>query len=185
MKLTATKRAGETKGETKKMRREGNIPAVYYPPGQPGLLIEVNGEAFDAALRQIKPGRLSTTVFEMEIDGKKTKALIKDIQYDLTTYKVIHLDFLELHKDVPVKVNVPIEFVGVADCEGVKLGGAIRQIIRKVQVKCDANNIPEKFDIDVRSMKIKQARRLSDIAMPQGVVPVSKKDEVVVIIAKR
>ena len=185
MKLTAKNRAGETKGETKKMRREGNIPAIYYPPGQTGLSIEVDGVEFETALRHIKPGRLSTTVFDMEIDGKKSKALVKDIQYDLTSYKVIHLDLLELKDDMPVKVNVPIEFIGIAECEGIKLGGALRQIIRKVQVKCNAKNIPEKFDVDVKGMKMKQAKRLSDIAMPQGVVPVSVKDEVVVIIAKR
>ena len=185
MKLTAKKRAGEVKSETKQMRREGNIPAVFYSPGQTGQLIEVNGVDFDAALRQIKPGHLSTTLFDLDVDGKTEKALVKDIQYDVTSYRVIHLDFVKLDEKVPVKVNVPIEFTGVGDCVGIKLGGALRQIIRKVKVKCLPQDIPANFQLDVRNLKMKQAKRLSDITMPAGVTPVSATDEVVVIIAKR
>ena len=185
MKLTAKNRAGEVKSETKKMRREGNIPAVFYPPGQMGQSIELSGVEFEAALRQMKPGRLSTTIFELELEGKTHKALVKDIQYDLTTYKVIHLDLIQLEEKTPIKVNVPIEFTGVADCVGIKLGGALRHIIRKVKVKCLPKDIPSNFDLDVREMKMKQAKRLSDIAMPAGVTPVGAADEVVVIIAKR
>lgn len=185
MKLTAKKRAGEVKSETKQMRREGNIPAVFYSPGQTGQSIEVNGVEFEAALRKMKPGRLSTTIFELEIDGKTYKTLVKDIQYDLTTYRVIHLDLIQLEEKVSVKVNVPIEFTGVGDCIGVKLGGALRQIIRKVTVTCLPKDIPANFELDVREMKMRQAKRLSDIAMPAGVNPVATMDEVVVIIAKR
>ena len=70
MKLTAKNRAGENKGETKQMRRDGNIPAIFYPPGHPGQSIEVNGVEFNAALRLIAPGHISTTVFEMDLEGK-------------------------------------------------------------------------------------------------------------------
>lgn len=185
MKLTAKKRAGEAKSEIKSMRREGNIPAVFYSPDQAGQPIEVNGVDFEYALRQMKPGHLSTTVFQVEFEGKTHKALVKDIQYDLTTYQVIHLDLVKLDDKIPVKVNVPIEFTGVGDCIGIKLGGALRQIIRKVKVKCLPKDIPASFELDVRNLKMKQAKRLSDIAMPNGVSPVSIADEVVAIIAKR
>jgi len=185
MNLTAKKRAGETKGEIKAMRRAGNIPGVFYSPGEPGKMIEVDGEKFAAALRSIKPGRLATTVFKLEVDGKKIDAIVKDIQYNRTTYEVIHLDFEELKKDIPVKVKVPIECVGVADCVGIKLGGFKRQVIRYVQVKCLPKSIPSQFDIDIRGLGIRQSLRLSDLDMPKGVDPMGKMDQVVVLIAKR
>lgn len=185
MNLTAKKRAGETKGETKKIRRDGNIPAVFYSPGSPGVPIEIDGTEFQAALRQIKSGRLSTTIFTLDLDGKKSQAIVKGIQYDLTSYDVIHLDFEELKEDAPVTVKVPIECVGVADCVGIKLGGSLRQIIRDVKVKCLPKHIPEEFALDVRELKLRQSKRLSDITMPEGVKPIAATDEVVVVIAKR
>lgn len=185
MNLTAKKRAEGTKGATKQIRRDGNIPAVFYAPGEPGISIEINGPEFQTMLRTMKPGRLSTTIFILDLEGKKIKAIVKGIQYNLTSYDVIHLDFEALKDNVPVTVNVPVECTGAADCAGIKLGGFLRQIIRKVQVKCLPSNIPEEFFVDVRDMNLRESKRLSDIPMPAGVKPVSVADEVVVVIAKR
>lgn len=185
MNLTAKKRAGETKTANKRIRREGNIPAVFYVPGEPGMSIEVDGTEFQAILRNLKAGRLSTTIFTLNLDGKKTNAIVKGIQYDLTTYDVIHLDFEGLKDDVPITVKVPVEFAGVAECVGIKLGGFLRQVIRNVKVQCLPKHIPEEFILDVRDLGVRQARRLSDIAMPDGVKPMATTDEVVVVIAKR
>jgi len=185
MNLTATKRESKTKGEIKQSRRDGNIPAVLYAPGVPSEAIEIDGDQFRAALRKIKSGRLSTTVFTLEVGGKKTKAIVKDIQYDLTSYRVIHLDFEELKDDVPVKIKVPIECLGVADCVGIKLGGFLRQVIRYTKVKCLPKDIPSEFGLNIQSLGIKQSMRMSDIELPKGVTPISTADEVVVLIAKR
>ena len=76
MNLTAKKRAEETKGKTKQIRRDGNIPAVFYSPGNPAQSIEVDGAQFGAALRKIKTGCLGTTVFTLEIDGKKAQGIV-------------------------------------------------------------------------------------------------------------
>ena len=185
MNLTANKRVGETKGANKQARRAGKIPAVFYSPGSQAESIEINEAEFDAVLRNLKSGRLATTVFTLEVDGKKIKTIVKGVQYDLTNYKVIHLDFEELKDDVPVKVKVPIECVGQDDCEGIKLGGFLRQVIRNVNVKCLPKDIPSEFMLDIRDLKMRQSKRLSDIGMPEGVKPLTTSDEVVAVIAKR
>ncbi len=185
MNLTAKKRAEETKGATKGARREGKIPAVCYAPGGEAQSIEIDETEFGAALRQIQSGRLATTVFSLELDGKKSKALVKEIQYDKTTYQVIHLDFQELKDDATVKVKVPIECIGVAECVGIKLGGFLRQTVRSVKVKCLPKDIPSEFELDIRNLKIRQTLRLSDIIMPKGVKALATTDEVVAVIAKR
>lgn len=185
MNLTAKKRAENRKSEIKKIRREGNIPGVFYAPGQPAQSIVVDGVEFKTAMRSIKQGMLSTSVFNLTVDGKKKKVIVKDIQYAPTTYNVIHLDFEELSDNVPVQVKVPVNCIGMNDCAGIKLGGFLRQVIRTIKVECLPAHIPSYFEVDVKELSIRGAKRLSDIPMPKGVRPVSAGDEVVVVIAKR
>lgn len=185
MKLTAHVRASTKKSDTKQIRREGNIPAILYSADQPNVQLTLKGDEMGAILRNMKPGHLGTTIFHLNLNGKEKRAIIKDIQYQLTTYEVSHIDFEELFDDVPVSVKVPIQCTGVADCVGVKLGGFLRQVIRHVRVECLPKHIPAQFLIDVQDLGIKQSKKLSDIAIPQGVKPLAKLDEVVVVVSKR
>lgn len=184
MKLNVNTRAGATKGEIKQIRREGNIPAIIYSPGRDGELLTVNGTEFTTAIRNMESGRLSTTTFTLNVGGKSKQAIVKGIQYHPTSYQVIHLDFQEL-TDAPISVRVPILCTGVADCPGIKLGGFLRQVIPHVQVECKPKEIPQQFTVDVKDLGIMESKRLSDVAMPEGVRPLANLDEVVVVIAKR
>lgn len=185
MKLTATVRASTKKSDTKQIRREGKIPAILYSAGHSNQQLILNAAEFNAILRQMKPGHLGTTVFQLHLDGKNKRVIIKDIQYQLTTYLVSHIDFEELFEDVTVNVKVPIQCIGVAECAGIKLGGFLRQVIRHVRVECLPKHIPAEFQVDVRDLGIKQSRKLSDINIPQGVKPLAQMDEVVVVVSKR
>lgn len=185
MKLNAVERTTKKKSETKQIRREGKIPAILYSPGQPNQELVIDSAEMSAVLRKMKLGHLQTTTFTLVIGGKEKKAIIKDIQYQLTSYQVSHIDFEELNADVPVSVKVPIQCVGVGDCVGIKLGGFLRQVIRHVKVECLPKHIPTEFVIDVTELGIKQSKRLADIAMPKGVKPLAKLEDVVVVIAKR
>lgn len=185
MQLTVTKRSCQKKSEVKQMRREGNIPAILYAPGKDPETLVVNGTEFATHLRGIAPGQLSTTVFTLNVEKKKLKAVLKEVQYEITSYRVSHLDFEELNSDVPVQVKVPINITGVAECVGIKLGGFLRQVIRFVKVECLPQNIPAEFIVDVRDLGIGQSLRLTDIAIPETLRPIAKMDEVVVVIAKR
>jgi large subunit ribosomal protein L25 len=184
MKLTLTKREGKTKGETKKIRREGNIPAVLYGHGHHTLNAVVPGAAFQAVLRNLESGQLATRVFELELEGKTHSAVVKDITYHPASYAIEHIDFVFLSPDRPVTVKVPIQVLGTADCPGIKLGGTLRQVIRTLRVTCLPKNIPSEFQIDVRTLNIMESKRLSDIDMPTGVKPLALMSEVVVVIAK-
>lgn len=185
MKLAVKERVGEKKKDLKQIRREGNVPAIIYSSkSQPETLI-VDGAEFSNILRNLKPGQLPTTVFTLTGGKKERRAIIKDIQYHLTTYRVSHIDFEELIDNVPVSVKVPINCIGVADCIGIKLGGFLRQVVRHVKVECLPLHIPAEFLVDVKDLGIRQSRRLKDIAMPKGVRPLTRPEEVVVVIAKR
>ena len=184
MKLTITKRAGATKGEVKKVRREGNIPAIVYAKGHPVEKVTVVGTEFQTVLRNLKQDQLSTQIFELNYHGKTHRAIVKDVQYHPATYAIEHIDFIMLTSDSPVTVSVPLQVLGVAECAGIKLGGTLRQVIRKLKVSCLPKDIPHLFEIDIRDLGIGQSKRLSDISMPANIRSLSPMSEVAVVIAK-
>lgn len=186
MKLTVMPRTAQKKSETNKLRREGFIPAVIYHKGKAGEPVYVPSLEMSAFLRSVQPGRLPTSIFKLiDSKGKERRAIIKDIQYNIINYEVVHLDFEELHDDVPVNVKVPIECVGSADCAGIKLGGVLRQVIRHVKVRCYPKDIPTYFTLDIKDLALKQSKRLADIEMPNTVRPLTGLKEVVAVIVKR
>jgi large subunit ribosomal protein L25 len=183
-KLTIFPRKSLSKGETNKLRREGNVPGILYGRGQANDPIYLKGEEVQAVLRTAKGGTLATTVFELH-DGKKAhRAILKDIQYHPASYAVQHVDFVTLDDNQPITVSVPIRVTGAADCPGVKLGGFLRQVIRTLKVSCLPNQIPSEFVLDVSQLEIAGSKRLLDIAIPDGVRPLGRMNEVAVVIAK-
>jgi large subunit ribosomal protein L25 len=185
MKLSISKRTHVRKSDTLNVRREGNVPAILYSVGEEPSEVVILGAELQAVLRQVKQGRLSTTIFELGHEGKVVKALVKDIQYHPTTYNVIHVDFQQLNEQSKVRVKVPIEFIGAAESAGVKLGGFLRPIIRYVNVECLPKDIPSYFELSVAELGMRQSKRIQDLSFPNGVRPLTKVDEVAVVIAKR
>ncbi len=185
MKLAVSKRTGETKSELTKLRHQGNIPAAVYSMGKPCDRITVKGAEFDAVIRTLPKGYLPTTIFELDIEGKTKKAIVKDIQYHPTTYRVLHLDFLILEPKIAVDIKVPINCIGEADCVGVKLGGFVRAVKRHVKVQCLPEDIPREFKLDIKSLEIGQSKRVSDIEAGEMVRLLAKPKEILIVIAKR
>lgn len=186
MKLKYQQRSHEQKREARRLRREGKIPAVLYSDGKEGGVIAIDSQEFQTGLRQVKKGHLATTIITLvDEKGKERKAIVKDIQYHPTTYNVLHLDFEELHSDVYVNVKVPIECTGVVDCQGIKLGGVLRQVIRALKVRCLPKDIPAAFNVDVTQMAIKDSKKLSDLRIPEGIRALADMNEVAVAIVKR
>lgn len=186
MKLKTIARTAGAKSETNSLRRDGFIPVVLYVRGKEGEALAVKNSEFVAFLRQIKQGHLPTTIFTLVDDkGRERRVITKEIQYDITSYAVKHLDFEELVEDHKINVKVPIECIGAADCPGVKLGGVLRQVIRHVRVRCLPKDLPSFFELDVKALAIKQFKRLSDLVIPETVRPLMGLNEVVAVIVKR
>jgi large subunit ribosomal protein L25 len=185
MELSIFKRTANKKSETKKIRFEDGIPAVLYTAGKPSETIWVKKSEFNKIIRGLKEDRLSVTIFTLKNGNKKLRALVKEIQYHYTTYEVSHLDFFLLDDKMPVTVSVPIEYLGAEECAGVKLGGVLRRVIRKIKVRALPKDLPTEFSLDVTSLALGQAFRLKDIAMPANVKPCAEMDEVAVSVGKR
>lgn len=185
MKLSVSSRASERKSDTKKIRRAGQVPGVLYGLENANRNVTFQLSELQAVLRQVRPGLLSTMVFELHEDGKSYKAVVKEIQYHPATYAIIHVDFALLSDEHPVTVNVPIQVTGLADCVGIKLGGFMRQVIRAMKVRCLPKDIPQEFVLDVKDLDVGGSKTLADLAIPAAVRPLAKMKEVAVVIAKK
>lgn len=187
MELTLQKREAKTKGANTKTRIEGGIPGVIYgqTASEGALAIKAEKAEVEALLRKIPKGHLATTVLSLTLGKEKFKALVKDIQYHLTTYDIMHMDFLKVAEDKEVTVKVPLEFEGREECAGVKMGGTFRIVSRFVTVKCLPKDIPAKFAINVLDLNIMQSKRVSDLEVPANVRILDDSKQVTVIIGKK
>ncbi len=186
MQLKTFERTSGIKSELTQIRRAGNIPAVIYAKGELAQHVVVDGAQFRALLRDVKKGCLSITKISLEGNNGIKEAVLKEIQYNPTTYDVSHLDFESLDPSRYINVKVPIQYVGIADCVGIKSGGGtLRQVIRSMRISCLPKHIPgEPLQIDIRELQVGQTKRLSDIVMPDGIKPLADLNEVAVVIAK-
>ncbi|MGL4539878.1 MAG: 50S ribosomal protein L25 [Candidatus Rhabdochlamydia sp.] len=196
MKLIVKPRFSQKKSDVKQIRSVGDIPAVIYSLKKEPANLTVSGEEFGTALRQMQPGYLPTTIFTLSNGTNECRAIVKEIQYHVTTYQVLHIDFEELIDDVAVTTKVPVNCTGTMDCVGVKLGGVVRQVMRHVKVKCQPKHLPKEFNVDVKSSSIGESLRVKDLKqrvkdsedlqeISSDVTVLAKDNDVVVVIAKR
>ena len=184
--LTLSKRDTSSKSELTRIRRADDIPAVMYSSHQDSTTVTVSGAEYGAILRKVKEGYLPVTIFKLQFEGKEYKALIKGVDYHKTTYDVVHIDFQILEDKTLVAVKIPVDFIGEADCEGIKLGGFLRKVMRHVKVRCLPKDIPQGgFPIDIKPLNIGQAAKVSDIKVSSSVKILANQEDVLCVIAKR
>lgn len=165
--LTVQKRNGFGKGPNRRLRTKSLIPGVFYTAK--GENIPVQAQTLPLEKMYGEVGR--TTVFNLEIeeDGRKSTypAMIWDIQYHPYKKAFTHIDFYGVELDKPVKVNVPVEFVGVS--RGVKLGGRLETYREQVQLVSKPLNMPKKITVDITDLDINKTVYVADLELPDGV----------------
>jgi len=165
IKVSASRRDGHGKGAARRLRGEGRIPAVAYGKALPTQQLAVPPEAIKAVLASAW-GR--NTVVNLDVEGKEAlTVLLSDYQYHPMTRSLLHADFLQIHMDQPVDVDVPLELVGKA--AGVVAGGTLRQVFRKLPIRCLPNLIPVKLVHDVTTLDKDGHVAAKDLSLPEGV----------------
>ena len=169
-------RSKET-GSTHSLINKGMIPGIVY-----GKDTEPTKIAFEnkALLKLMHTGSFYSTILDIDIDGKSEKVLPKQLQYHPVSDKLIHFDFLRVQDDTKVTVEVPVEFLNQETCPGLKKGGVLNLVRREVELSCNANNIPNKLQFDLINSEIGDSIKISNIDLPDGVMPtISDRDFVV------
>lgn len=169
--LSGSLRANVGKKDAKAMRNAGLVPCVLYGQGS-----QTHFSIKDIAIEKLV---FNPDVFQIELDieGKKTNAIIQDLQQDPITDKVLHVDFLELDAKKPVKVALPVRLTGAS--RGVLAGGKLMQVFRRLKVVALPGELPEAIIIDITKLRIGQSIRVGDLET-SGLKFVDAKSAVVV-----
>ena len=177
--LAAVRRDKTGKGAARQARMVGNIPAVVYGPEIEPYPIEVSEKALRAA---VKAASSASAIFDLEIDGKKNKVLIRDIQRDPITSHVTHLDFHAISMNKPINVMVPLHFIGLAD--GVKNeGGILQTTMREIEISCLPKDLPEHIEIDVTKLQVGDSIHVRDLQVGDIKILAEEQRTIVVVAA--
>ncbi|MDB4807949.1 50S ribosomal protein L25 [Verrucomicrobia bacterium] len=154
---------------SKKLRNAGTLPGIVYGNGEPQS-VELVAKQFDKAA---KSSIAKNFLVELEIDGKKSMALVQDTQKNPLTNHFIHVDFKRLTKDSVVIAQVPMRPVGTA--EGVQLGGILQTPMHTITLKGKPADIPECIEPDISQLEVGQSILLEEIQLPKGVVAIGRR----------
>ena len=176
--LAAVTRSGTGKGAARSVRREGRVPAVVYGGGLKPEPISVD---FKDVNKLIFAGHFLTSVFELEMDGRKERVLPRDYQLDVVSDRPVHVDFLRLAAGSRVRIGVPVHVENREASPGLKKGGTVNLVRHTVEVLAPADTIPEAITIDLTGLDFADSVHLSDLKLPEGCKPVSAKADLAIV----
>jgi len=162
---------------SKKVRQDGGLPGVVYGNGEPQV-VELEAKQFGQA---VKSTEAKNFLVELEIEGKKSIALVQDIQRNPLTNMFIHVDFKRLTKDSVVTAQVPLQPLGTA--EGVKMGGVMLTPMHTITLKGKPADIPESLEPDISHLEVGQSVYLKDLDLPKGVTAIGSPKTLVIAVA--
>jgi len=177
--LKATARPKSGKGAARAERRAGRIPGVIYGNNQPPVTISVD----DKELRQrILAGRFLTTLYDIELEGKKHRVIPRDFHLDPVRDFPLHVDFMRLGEGATIRIHVPLHVVNSETAPGIKRGGTVNIVTHALDVECSVDNIPQYIEADASSLEIGHSLHLSDVKLPAGVKSLTRSDATLVTI---
>ena len=156
-KIKASERKDFSKSETRRIRNEGYIPGVFYSKNNQPIHINVSDKAINPLVFTAK-----THLISLQLEGHdEYECIIKDVQFDPVTDKLIHFDLLGLTKGEKIILEIPVRLTGTP--VGVKEGGIIQHVMHKIEVECLPRNIPEHITIDISGLKLNDSVHISDL----------------------
>ena len=181
--LKAWSRGRTGTGGARAIRREGRIPGIVYGGSDEPLNITLETKEVS---KQIRTGHFQSTVYMLDMDGTKIRAIPRDVQVDPVRDFPIHVDFLRLAKNAMIDVDVPVHFLNEGAAPGLKRGGVLNIVRHEISLNCPADSIPESIEIDLSGMEIGDSIHISSVALPEGAEPtISDRDFTVATIVGR
>ena len=166
--LKATKRTSASTGQLNKLRLEGFIPAILYGGEKSNLSISLKKLHLQDLVRT---ETFMSKVFDLDIDGNPEKVLPRDIAYDPVSDEPIHVDFIRITKGSILTLEIPVKFINSDKSPGLKKGGVLNIVRRKVELKCPTENIPNEIVVDLDNTEINTSLKISSVKLPENVVP--------------
>ena len=179
--LKALKRENLTSGSNNKLRADGLIPAILYGGKDPNQNISVSKKEISNI---INSDTFLSKVLEIEIEGKKEKVIPRDVSYNVISEEPIHIDFMRIVSGKKIILEIPVKFINHPDSPGLKRGGVLNIVRRKVELRCPAENIPDEIIVDLIGTDIGTSIKISSVKLPENVIPtITDRDFVVATVA--
>ena len=179
--IQATIRETKTKGQVNELRSTGNVPGIVYGGEQPNEKISITTKELK---NLINKENFLSNVISINLDGKEQKVLTRNITFDTVTDEPIHFDLMRIVKGGKIILEIPVKFINNELSPGLKRGGVLNIVRRKVELRCPAENIPTELVVDLEGLDIGTSIKISSINLPENVTPtIQGRDFVIATVA--
>jgi len=179
--LNAKKRESKTSGDINKLRIDGFVPGILYGGSKQNKKISLNKNSIK---NLINSDSFFSAILNLKIDGEEEKVLPRDISFDPLSDDPIHIDFLRIVKGAKLALEIPVKFINKEKSPGLKKGGVLNIVRRKIELRCPTENIPAELVVDLDNTEIGTSLKISSIKLPENVVPtIQGRDFVVATVA--
>ena len=165
--LVAEIREDQGKGASRRLRHQGQVPAIIYGGGRAPRSLSFD---HNKVLKQLENESFYSSVLNIKVGSKSQAVILKDMQRHPAKPRIMHMDFQRIVEDEEIKMNVPLHFIGEDVAPGVKTGGgSVSHLMTDVEIVCLPRYLPEYIDVDVSALELDDMLTLSDIKLPEGV----------------
>ena len=166
--LEVNTRNTKTKGDVRSLRLNGNVPGIIYGGTDQNQKVSVSKKTLKFLIN--KENFLSN-IITLSLDGKPQNVLPREITYNVISDEPTHIDFLRVVPGVKIRIEVPVQFINHEQSPGLKKGGVLNIVRRKIELRCPSEKIPESITIDLDGIEIGESFKISSIKLEEGVVP--------------
>ena len=179
--LEASIRNTKTKGEVNSLRQKGEVPAIIYGGSEKNQKISLSKKQIKYLIEQ---ENFLSNIISLNIDGNTIKVLPREVSFDTLTDDPIHIDFLRIVKGAKIIIEIPVKFINNDKSPGLKRGGVLNIVRRKIELKCATENVPNELVVDLDGLEIGTSIKISSISLPENVTPtIQGRDFVVATVA--
>ena len=179
--LEAYIRNTKTKSELNELRKKGNVPAILYGGKKDNQKISLTKKQVKTL---VEKENFTSDVVMLKIDGKELSVLPREIIFDTVSDEPIHIDFLRIVEGSKINLSIPVKFINSDKSPGLKRGGVLNIVRRKVELNCPTENIPKELIVDLDNLDIGSSIKISSINLPKNVIPtINDRDFVIATVA--
>ena len=166
--LEANTRNTKSKGDVKSLRINGNVPGIIYGGTEQNEKVSVSKKTLKSLIN--KENFLSNIII-LNLEGKPQNVLPREITYNVISDEPTHIDFLRVVPGVKIRIEVPVQFINHEKSPGLKKGGVLNIVRRRIELKCPSEKIPGAIIIDLDGIDIGESFKISSVKLQEGVVP--------------
>ena len=166
--LDANTRNTKSKGDVRSLRLAGNIPGIIYGGPDQNQKVTVLKKTLKSL---IEKGSFLSNIITLNLDGKPQNVLPREITYNVISDEPTHIDFLRVVPGVKIRIEIPVKFINHETSPGLKRGGVLNIVRRKIELKCPSEKIPEAIIIDLDGIEIGESFKISSVKLEEGVTP--------------